>query len=67
MQGDAAAGTISTQFAEEEPTSQLLVNVATDGLISVSELLQFSHMNAKDSMESPTSSTSGVKEAVRTH
>lgn len=32
MQGDVASGTISSQFTEEEPTSQLLVNMATDGL-----------------------------------
>lgn len=35
MQGDVASGTISSQFAKEEPTSQLLVNMATDGLIRV--------------------------------
>ena len=29
MQGNVASGTISSQFAEEEPTSQLLVDVAT--------------------------------------
>jgi hypothetical protein len=32
MQGDVASGTISSQFTEEQPTSQLLVNMTTDGL-----------------------------------
>lgn len=35
MQGDIASGTISSQLAEKEPTSQLLVDMATDGLIRV--------------------------------
>ncbi|KOS36869.1 hypothetical protein ACN38_g12360 [Penicillium nordicum] len=32
MQGDVASGTISSQFTEEQPTSQLLVNMTSDRL-----------------------------------
>jgi hypothetical protein len=64
MQGDVASGTISSQFAKEEPTSQLLVNMATDGLIK--SLVNFRNF-PQIVRSTPTSSISTVKEAVRTN
>jgi hypothetical protein len=68
VQGNVASGTISSQFTEEQPTSQLLVNMATNGLEkSDVNFRYFCTWIPKAVRNTHTSSISDVKEAVRTH